>query len=863
MNKQNINIFIIIFELLSVFILIVLFYMMNMHSKNLNNAVENRFSMTEVADKLRQSSDDLTHFARTYTITNDKKFRQQYFDTLDIRNGKKERPKNYTAIYWDLTKEIRELKHPDTKKVSLKDMIAVLPFSALELAKITQAEFNSNDLVNLEVKAFNLMEEKVPDQTLAIALLHSKDYYLAKHKIMNPIDDFIVMLNKRTKENTNNIKSKININIVLLIIFILIFSLGNVFIYYFLRKKEAQKLWFKDGIAALSADLSKIDIKNNETLQNISKYVNAGVAALYIFDKDKKILEMDSSYAYVKQNMQKHSILLGEGVVGQVAKQKEPILLNNVVNDSLSITSLSHNTKTMFSYTLALMYQHKVYGVLELGFTEKINENVMLFLDAITTPLATFIYSKQQNEKIKSYLEYEKANNIVMKEQHLQLEEANSQMEEQHQQLEEANSQMEEQQQQLEEANSYMEEQQQQLKESSYALKDKNDELELSSKYKSEFLANMSHELRTPLNAIIVLSNMLENNKFNNLDKEEIKKASIIHKSGNELLLLINDVLDLSKIEAGKMILEEEFFSSKSLIEELSNLFNAQIEEKKLSFIIEDNFNSQICSDKTKILQILKNFISNALKFTKTGSISLRIETLDERKLQILVCDTGIGIKKEQLESVFNAFVQADGSISREYGGTGLGLSISKKMAEFIGGEITLQSTVLKGSTFSLILPIVIQNETDGKIDENKISDEITRYTSSTNDSQELLGSKILVVDDDIRNIFILSEFLSSHGADVITAHNGKEAIDKLEANDNNIDIILMDIMMPVMDGYEATERIKENNKSKDIPIIALTAKAMQEDKEKALDAGCNDYVTKPIDTSLLLSILSGYLGNK
>ena len=849
MNKQNINIFIIIFELLSVFILIVLFYMMNMHSKNLNNAVENRFSMTEVADKLRQSSDDLTHFARTYTITNDKKFRQQYFDTLDIRNGKKERPKNYTAIYWDLTKEIRELKHPDTKKVSLKDMIAVLPFSALELAKITQAEFNSNDLVNLEVKAFNLMEEKVPDQTLAIALLHSKDYYLAKHKIMNPIDDFIVMLNKRTKENTNNIKSKININIVLLIIFILIFSLGNVFIYYFLRKKEAQKLWFKDGIAALSADLSKIDIKNNETLQNISKYVNAGVAALYIFDKDKKILEMDSSYAYVKQNMQKHSILLGEGVVGQVAKQKEPILLNNVVNDSLSITSLSHNTKTMFSYTLALMYQHKVYGVLELGFTEKINENVMLFLDAITTPLATFIYSKQQNEKIKSYLEYEKANNIVMKEQHLQLEEANSLMEEQ--------------QQQLEEANSYMEEQQQQLKESSYALKDKNDELELSSKYKSEFLANMSHELRTPLNAIIVLSNMLENNKFNNLDKEEIKKASIIHKSGNELLLLINDVLDLSKIEAGKMILEEEFFSSKSLIEELSNLFNAQIEEKKLSFIIEDNFNSQICSDKTKILQILKNFISNALKFTKTGSISLRIETLDERKLQILVCDTGIGIKKEQLESVFNAFVQADGSISREYGGTGLGLSISKKMAEFIGGEITLQSTVLKGSTFSLILPIVIQNETDERIAENKISDEITRYTSSTNDSQELLGSKILVVDDDIRNIFILSEFLSSHGADVITAHNGKEAIDKLEANDNNIDIILMDIMMPVMDGYEATERIKENNKSKDIPIIALTAKAMQEDKEKALDAGCNDYVTKPIDTSLLLSILSGYLGNK
>ena len=863
MNKQNINIFIIIFELLSVFILIVLFYMMNMHSENLNNAVEKRFSMLQVADKLRQSSDDLTHFARTYTITNDKKFRQQYFDTLDIRNGKKERPKNYTAIYWDLSKEIRELKHPSAKKLSLKDMIASLPFSDLELSKITQAEFNSNDLVNLEVKAFNLMDEKVPNQTLAIMLLHSKDYYLAKHKIMNPIDDFIVMLNKRTKENTNNIKSKININIVLLIIFILIFSLGNIFIYYSLRKKEAKKLWVKDGIAGLSLDLSKNDIKNNETLQNISNYVNAGVSALYIFDQDTKTLEMDSSYAYVKQNMQKHCILLGEGVVGQVAKQKEPILLNNVLNESLSITSLSHNSKTMFSYTLALMYQNKLYGVLELGFTEKIKENVIVFLDSITTALASFIYSKQQNEKIKTYLEFEKANNIVMQEQHQQLEETNSQMEEQHQQLEEANSQMEEQQQQLEEANSHMEEQQQQLKESSYTLRDKNEELVLSSKYKSEFLANMSHELRTPLNAIIVLSNMLENNKFNNLDKEEIKKASIIHKSGNELLLLINDVLDLSKIEAGKMILDKEFFTSKDLLEELSNLFNAQIEEKNLSFIVEDNFNSQICSDKTKILQILKNFLSNALKFTRIGSISLKIETLDETKLQILVSDTGIGIESKQLESVFNAFVQADGSISREYGGTGLGLSISKKMAEFIGGEITLQSTFSKGSTFSLILPILIKTETDKKINEQKTSDEITRYSSYKNDSQELLESKILVVDDDIRNIFILSELLSSHGAEVFTAHNGKEAIEELQANDNDIDIILMDIMMPVMDGYEATELIKENKKSKDIPIIALTAKAMQEDKEKALDAGCNDYVTKPIDASLLLSILSGYLGNK
>jgi len=848
MQNQNTNIFIIIFEFVSVFILIALFYMMNIYTTSLNYAEENRFSMMLVADKLRQSSDDLTHFARTYTITNDVKFKEQYFDTLAIRNGKKERPENYTAIYWDLSKSVRKLKHPDTKKISLDSLIEELPFSELELSKILQAEFNSNDLVNLEVKAFKLMEENSPNQALAIKLLHSDTYYIAKHKIMDPIDDFIIMLDKRTKESTSTLKAKINTNIVLLIIFILVFILGNIIIYIYLRKNEVKKHWIKEGIASLSVDLSQINIDNNEVLKNISNYVKAAVSALYVYDKEKNILIREGMYAYAKQDAKDEYIELGAGIVGQVAVQKESIYLNAIVNEKLSINSLSNNEKTMFSYTLPLLYQNKLYGVIEFGFTEKINDTVIQFLEAFPTPLATFIYTKRQNEKIKSYLEFEKANNIAMQEQQQQLEEANSQMEEQQQQLEEANSQMEEQQQQLEENSS--------------VLKEKNEELETSSKYKSEFLANMSHELRTPLNAIIVLSNMLENNKSKNLNEEEMKKASIIHKSGNELLLLINDVLDLSKVEAGKMIQDKELFSSKNLSKELNNLFYTQMQEKDILFTINDNFNAQIYNDKTKILQILKNFISNALKFTKKGSITLDIKILSSEKLKISVSDTGIGIASDKLQSVFNAFVQADGTISREFGGTGLGLSISKKMAEFIDGEITLESTLAKGSTFTLILPINMHNGIEEEFIE-ETSPEVTKYTSYKNDDKELNGSKILIVDDDIRNIFILSELLTSNGAEVVIAYNGEEAIGKLIEHDYKVDVILMDIMMPVMDGYEATQHIKENKDSKHIPVIALTAKAMPEDKEKALDAGCNDYVTKPIDTNLLISILNGYLGNK
>ncbi|MBL4730395.1 MAG: response regulator [Sulfurimonas sp.] len=344
---------------------------------------------------------------------------------------------------------------------------------------------------------------------------------------------------------------------------------------------------------------------------------------------------------------------------------------------------------------------------------------------------------------------------------------------------------------------------------------------------------------------------------------KQIKKASTIHKSGNDLLLLIEDVLDLSKVESGKMILNEEEFNSTDLTEELHNLFYVQAQEKNLSFIIDDTFNAAIYNDKTKILQILKNFSSNALKFTKNGTICLEIKPLDATNFKISIVDTGIGIAAEKLQSVFNAFEQVDGTISREYGGTGLGLSISKEMAEFIGASITLESTPLKGSTFSLILPISEKRNITIDIDEKKTVDEVTKYSSDIDSSQELYGAKILVVDDDIRNIFVLSELLTSSGAEIFIAKNGEEAIQELEKQNNEIDIILMDIMMPIMDGYEATKIIKNNDKSKDIPIIALTAKAMKEDKEKALDAGCNDYVTKPLNTDLLLSIMSGYLSKR
>lgn len=800
---------------------------------------------------------------------------------------------------------------------------------------------------------------------------------------------------------------------------------GILEVQHVLSDKEEEQ-WIKEGIGELNAifmDHTSVKEITTHSLSFIARYLDVSVGVIYLFEKETNRLVQNATYAYTNTATTKLSYSLSEGVVGQVGFQKTPIILRDEIKDDSDMVIHTGTTtkKPTTTFTYPLVYQNELCGVMELGTLKELEQKKVTFLNGATKVIATAIATASQNEKVANLLKETEKNNTKLQEQQEKLALANTAMEEQQQQLEVANTNLEEQQQQLEEANALMEEQQQQLELQNHDLEKakeevlkRAEELELSNKYKSEFLANMSHELRTPLNAIILLSQLLSKNKQNNLNEDDIKKAQTIYTSGNELLRLINDILDLSKVEAGKIEIIIDKFDPSELLENIKNLYTFNADEKGIELKVVNNYNDIISSDQNRISQILKNLVSNALKFTHDGSITITVDkTKDKNKpIQISVRDTGIGIPKEKQQLIFEAFTQADGSTSREYGGTGLGLSITKELTRLLGGEITLESIENEGSTFRIKLPnldessipqepleeevvtkplkvetslqisssikddrdivggedalLIIDDDisfceivyesikkygyygliaTNGKeglsllekykvsgimldltlpdmdgvdilktIKADKALQEIPVYIISSKDKDEKLmklgakgygqkplleddieeiittldkfiqdhnesykehlqdtfildeidldGVNVLVVDDDIKNIFVLDNILNESNARVFTAYNGAEAIEQLRAN-KEIDIVLMDIMMPVMDGYEAITAIRADDELKSIPIIAVTAKVMKEDRDKCIALGADDFVSKPIDMDALVSLVKVWSDKK
>lgn len=411
----------------------------------------------------------------------------------------------------------------------------------------------------------------------------------------------------------------------------------------------------------------------------------------------------------------------------------------------------------------------------------------------------------------------------------------------------------------------------------------KTTQLEISSKYKSEFLANMSHELRTPLNSLLILSQDLAENRVKNLSDEQVESAEIMYRSGCDLLELINEVLDLSKIEAGKMTLNVSKVSINGFTKELINDFKHQAEKKNLTYTVTQigELPTHITTDKQRLGQVLRNIISNAIKFTSVGGVKVEIFTKDEN-LHFKVTDSGIGISLPEQSSVFEPFHQADSSTSRKYGGTGLGLSISRDLIKLLRGEITLESTVHKGSIFTVYIPLILNTKavdlyaihdvdedlngnqqpelrkffSNREVDENSMTIRKDESPIFVNDFiSELAGKNILIVDDDMRNMFALSKILRDKGMNILKSDSGKVALEILQS-ERKIDLVLMDIMMPEMNGYEVIAKIREIKNLDGIPIIALTAKAMKEDWQKCLQAGANGYLTKPLDIKKLLEMM-------
>jgi CheY-like chemotaxis protein len=404
----------------------------------------------------------------------------------------------------------------------------------------------------------------------------------------------------------------------------------------------------------------------------------------------------------------------------------------------------------------------------------------------------------------------------------------------------------------------------------------------------------MSHELRTPLNSLLVLARLLAHNPEQNLTPKQVEYANVIHSSGADLLQLINDILDLSRVEVGKMDLHPEEFALGALVGDLQAVFQPLTAEKGLDFVVHPpapDVPAELLTDRQRLRQILHNLLSNAVKFTAHGHVELRIAAAGPQDdgtvpfLAFSVTDTGIGISEQNLEVIFGAFQQGDGTTSRRYGGTGLGLAICRELAAQLGGRITARSVPGEGSTFTLYLPAShpwaggVTEQAELRPVAAPAAGQATATASAVEPAgaagaaeaatttergegahESLCGKKVLVVDDDLRNAFAISSILELYGMTVLHAPDGLTGIEMLRA-DRGIDIVLMDVMMPELDGYATTGRIREIPELEGLPVIAVTARAMHGDRDKSISAGANDYVTKPVDTEELLTCMERWIG--
>ncbi|NOV04462.1 response regulator [Paenibacillus planticolens] len=587
--------------------------------------------------------------------------------------------------------------------------------------------------------------------------------------------------------------------------------------------------------------------------------------------KEKVAMEKIAAYAMMMEHTDDigiHRFHLGEGLVGQCALEKRMFHFMNVPDHYVKITTGLGAVKAQSVLIVPILHNHEVIAVMELASLNKFTHQQLELLEDILDVLGTIVHSVQTRAEVERLLkEYQ----LMTEELQIQTEELQSQQEELHMTNE-----------QLEEHNRIAEERSKELECIKVALEEHAVQLEMSSQYKSEFLANMSHEFRTPLNSVLILSQMLQENKLGNLSLDEQEYARVIHSSGTDLLLLIDDILDLSKVEAGKLDIHVGELNMKELPKLIRSQFAKVAEQRNLVLHIEQDLNvpEHFYTDEQRLSQILKNLLSNAFKFTHEGSVHVGIELCKadqiarflpsvkhDQVLAISVSDTGIGIPLDKQALIFEPFRQADGTTNRKYGGTGLGLSISRELAGLLGGSIGMSSEEGVGSTFTVYIPSLepsvseFQTVWEEAAAANESSQEIQDEHSVllTETSSILRGRNVLVVDDDVRNVFVLSNAFENEGMTVIVAHNGQECLAVLQ-KEPQIDLILMDMMMPVMDGYEAMRMIRKNARYEHLPIIAITAKAMKQDRDICLQAGASDYISKPLNLSQLLSIMRVWL---
>ncbi|UUV31695.1 HAMP domain-containing protein [Amycolatopsis roodepoortensis] len=786
------------------------------------------------------------------------------------------------------------------------------------------------------------------------------------------------------------------------------------------RANEEQD-WLNTNLARISGLMQgHRDLRVVATLimNELTPLVGAQHGTLFLTESGEHgtRLRLITSYGHSEDPDTPADFAMGQSLIGQAAQTKKPIVVDRTPPGFVKISSSLGSAPPVTLIVLPIVFEDQVLGVIELASFGEFTAVRKDFLEQLMETIGVNVNTIIANARTDSLLEESQrlAEELQARSEELQAQQAKLQV---------SNAELEEKAELLARQNRDIEVKNFEIEQARQEIEERAQQLALASKYKSEFLANMSHELRTPLTSLLILAGVLSQNSTQNLTPKQVEFAKVIQSAGTDLLQLINDILDLSKVEAGKMDIHHEPFPLRQLLDYVGTTFRPLTAEKGLDFqvTVEPNVPELLFTDEQRLRQVLRNLLSNAVKFTERGSVELRVKLVDtvvspsgalphEALVAFSVIDTGIGIAEENLESIFGAFQQADGTTSRKYGGTGLGLSISREVAYLLGGEIRADSVLGTGSTFTLYLPVarfatpasldesivdnagaerrvlVVEGEQNslltllargvaadvadshGSVQVRAVADPVEAFeevkresyrcvvldtsipgtsalsflkrlaegpdpvevpvlahaTRKLSAAQERLlhghakvhpvellpsldmlrerimlhisaselegilplmqqpeetvpssdrpsglpagrprlqGRKVLLVDDDPRNVYAISGMLELHGLSVVHAPNGRKGIEELLADDG-IDLILMDVMMPEMDGHATTAAIREMPKFAGLPIITVTAKAMEGDREKSLAAGASDYVTKPVNAEELLACMERWLAD-
>jgi CheY-like chemotaxis protein/signal transduction histidine kinase len=596
-------------------------------------------------------------------------------------------------------------------------------------------------------------------------------------------------------------------------------------------------------------------------LSELAPLVNAQQGVLYQMESEESTgMVLLSAYATAEDGHLER-IKMGEGLIGQCAAEKRRMLITDLPEHTLPIRSGLFVSKPSNVIVLPVLFEDHVKAVIELCSLSTFTASHLAFLEQLTSSIGIVLNSIEATMQTEGLLKQSQQLAIELQTQQKELQQTNEQLAQKAQQLAEQNAEVERKNQEIEQARG--------------ALEEKAKELALTSKYKSEFLANMSHELRTPLNSILVLGQQLAENPDHNLSGKQVEFARTIHGAGTDLLNLISDILDLSKIESGTVSVEAEEVFFSSLIEMVARPFRHEAENRKLSFEVHtgSRLARSLVTDSKRLQQVLKNLLSNAFKFTEQGKVRLSVSQAKSGWTQnhpilsasglviaFAVSDTGIGIPFDKQRIIFEAFQQADAGTSRKYGGTGLGLAISRELASLLGGEIQLMSTPGKGSTFTLYLPqtyvgpsspsVTVRNEPyDGTTLTSQIlpSSVAEFHAEQIEDDRNLLepdDSVLLIVEDDLHYGRILCDLSRDKGFKVLMATRGADAL--ALAREYHPTAISLDVFLPDMLGWTVLNHLKQDPATRHIPVQMLT---LDEDLHHGLSRGAFSFVTKPTST--------------